>query len=166
MAFLWHAPVTPSMLYALQRDRAAKPLQPTSIGTHQARHPRLRHSSTKLPYLARFLSFASSMRSSQGTVSSSRTTCFVESENRTMSGLRVVSTMCSGNLSCFPRSAFICQSDAVPRSPAAPLGLGLGFSPARMKAIACLAGRRGLFWVMLVKVVSAIAFSTWSWRQV
>ena len=64
-----------------------------------------------------------------------------------MSGLRVVSTMCSGNLSCFPRSAFICQSDAVPRSPAAPLGLGLGFSPARL-------------WCVVVVTLVCIVFFT------
>lgn len=139
----------------MQRDCTAKPLQPTSIG-----HPRLWHSSTKLAHLAHFLSLASSLRSSQGTVSCSRTICFKESENRTLSGLRVVSAMCSGNLSCFPRSAFICQSGVVPRSPTVPLGWGLGFSPALMKAIACIAGRRGLFWVMMVKMVSVIAFST------
>ena len=149
----------------MQRDRAAKPLQPTSIGTHRAHQPCLRHSSTKSVYLTRFLSF-SSMCYCQGTVSSSRTTCFNESENRTMSGLRVVSMMCSGNLSGFPRSAFICQSGRVPRSPAAPLGQFLGFSPALMKAIAGLAGQRGLFWVMLVKMVSAIVFGTCSWLQV
>ena len=82
MAFLWHAPVIPSRMHALQRDCAANPLQPTPIGTQLACHPRLRHS-TKLAYLARFLSLASYMCTSQGTVNASRTTCFLESENIT-----------------------------------------------------------------------------------
>ena len=51
-AFLLRAPVIPSRLFALQRDRAAIPLQPTSNGTHRARHPPWRHTSTKLACLA------------------------------------------------------------------------------------------------------------------
>ncbi|XP_016374662.1 synaptic vesicle glycoprotein 2C-like [Sinocyclocheilus rhinocerous] len=63
----------------------------------------LRHSPVNSSYLALFRSNASSIRSSQGTVNSSRTTCLDDSENRTMSGLSVVVAMVSGNLSCLPR---------------------------------------------------------------
>ena len=59
------------------RDWPAKPLQPTSTGSQWAFHPFLRHSATKSAYLALFLSRASSIRSSQGTVSLSSTTCLL-----------------------------------------------------------------------------------------
>lgn len=45
----------------------------------------------------------------------------------------LVSIMFSGNLSCFPRPTFICQSCAVPRSPVLPWALG--FSPAPTQSI-------------------------------
>lgn len=50
--------------------------------------------STIWRYLAFFLSWASSIRSSQGTVSSSCTTCFVESDVQTRSGLSDVLVNC------------------------------------------------------------------------
>jgi len=68
MALRLLAPVMPSVLSALQRDCPANPLHPTSMGSHLARHPLLRHSSTSSAYFVLFL--ASSMRFSQGTVSS------------------------------------------------------------------------------------------------
>ncbi len=135
----------PNRLKALHRDRAAKPLLPTSIGRHLAFHPACQHSLTSSSYLASFLSKASSRRSSQGTVSSNRTTCLVDSDKRTTSGLKVVVTMWLGNLSCCSRSTNSCQSLAVARMPVDVFAAGLGCSPALMKVMACcLEGRERL----------------------
>ena len=46
----------------------------------------------------------------RGTVNSNRITCFVELENRTISGRKEDITMCSGNLKRHPRSTMSCQS--------------------------------------------------------
>ncbi len=152
----------PNRLKALHRDRAAKPLLPTSIGRHLALHPACRHSLTSPSYLASFLSKASSRRSSQGTVSSNRTTCLVDSDKRTMSGLKVVVTMWLGNLSCCSRSTNSCQSLAVARMPADVFAAGLGCSPALIKVMACLEGRERLAHSTPTAMASAMAFSTWS----
>ncbi|CAG13001.1 unnamed protein product, partial [Tetraodon nigroviridis] len=69
----------PRRLKALQSDLPAKPLPPTSIGRHLARHPSLRQSSTSSAYFSPFLSYASSILSSQDTVSSSKITCLDDS---------------------------------------------------------------------------------------
>ena len=75
MAFLCRAPVMPSRLYAL-RERLCCEASTAHLYWHtRARHPRLRHSYTKSVDLAHFLLFAPSICSSQGIVSSSRTTC-------------------------------------------------------------------------------------------
>ncbi len=92
-------------------------------------HPLLQHSPAN-SYLALFRSNASSIRSSQGTVNSSKTTCLDDYENRNISGLSVVVAMVSGNLSRLPRSTFSCQSRAIARSPPAEFLLPCGFSPA------------------------------------
>ncbi|XP_060762189.1 E3 ubiquitin-protein ligase RNF126-like isoform X1 [Neoarius graeffei] len=63
-----------------------------------------------------------------GTVSPSRTTC-LDPDTRTMSGLSMVTSMVSENLSCLPRSSFNCQSWAFARS-----------SPVSMTHVRC-AGR-------------------------
>ncbi|KAJ7993249.1 hypothetical protein DPEC_G00270490 [Dallia pectoralis] len=130
----------PNRLKALDKDRAAKPLHPTSIGRHHALHPACRHPLTSPSYLASFLSKAFSRRSSQGTVSSNRTTCLLASEKRTTSGLKVVVSMWLGNLSCCSRSTNSCQSLAVARRPADVFAAGFGCSPALMKVMACLDG--------------------------
>ncbi len=149
----------PNRLKALHRDRAAKPLLPTSIGRHLALHPACRHSLTSPSYLASFFSKASSRRSSQGTVSSNRTTCLVDSDKRTTSGLKVVVTMWLGNLSCCSGSTNSCQSLAVARMPVDVFAAGLGCSPALMKVMACcLEGRERLAY----STSAAMAFSTWS----
>lgn len=69
---------------------------------------------TSLSYLASFLSKASSKQSSQGMVSSDTSTCLVNSEWRTISGLRVVLTTCLGNLRWHSRSICNCQPFASP----------------------------------------------------
>ena len=86
-----------------QSDFPAKLLPPTSMGKHLARHPHLWHSSTSSVYFSLFLSLASSILSSQGIVSSNKKTCLDDSDSRTMSGLKLVCIMFSGNRSCFPR---------------------------------------------------------------
>lgn len=91
-------------------------------------------------YLALFLSKASSIHFSEETVNSCRTTCLVDCETRTLSGLNVVTAMVSGNLSCFRRSTFSCQSCAVARGPPGRLGRCCGFSPVLTKVMECLAG--------------------------
>ena len=98
MALLLLTPSMPNRLKALNRDRAAKPLLPTSIGRQLALHPACRHSPTSPSCLASFLSKASSRRSSQGTGSSNRTTSLVDSDKRTASGLKLVVTMWLGLL--------------------------------------------------------------------
>lgn len=101
----------------MQSDFPAKPLPPTSMGKHWARHPCLRHSSTSSEYFAFSLSLASYILPSQSAVSSGKTTCLDVSGRRTMSGLKLVSTMFTKNSSCFPRSTLSCQYSAVPRRP-------------------------------------------------
>lgn len=95
---------------------------------------------TSLAYLALMRLLASSIWSSQGTVSSTRITCFVDSDVmcvNTTSGRSEVAEMCSGNLGCRPRST---------RS----------FSPALTKVMDCLG---------LCCCLSASALRTRSWRQ-
>lgn len=164
IAFLLAFPVMPRFLNTLQSDRPANPLQPTSIGSQRVCQPCLLHSSTSSWYLARFLSLASSMRSSQGTLSSNKISCLVESENIITSGRSLVDIILVGIFSCFPRSTSICQSVAVVRRPDFALGCGRAFSPA-LRNLMLL----GLWWplmvLMAVAMLSASALSTWSWRQ-
>lgn len=56
------------------------------------------------------LALSSSICSSPGTANSTRSTCLVVSDTRTMSGPSVVTVMVSENLSCLPRSTFNCRS--------------------------------------------------------
>lgn len=60
-------PDIPRAVKALQSQRPAKTRQPTSTGSQYTHQPRLLHCSTSSLYLARFLSSASTMFSSQGT---------------------------------------------------------------------------------------------------
>ncbi len=80
-------------------------------------------------------SFASSNLSSQGTVSSTMTTCLVYSDVSTMSGQSEVAVMWFRNLSCLPRSTWWCQSLALARSPPRERGCCCAFSPALTKEI-------------------------------
>ncbi len=135
MALFLCSPLIPKSLRALHNDWPANPRQPTSMGRQRVFHPLLRHSPLNSLYLALFRSNASSIWSSQGTVSSCRTTCLDDSENRTRSGLSEAVAMVSGNLSCLPRSTFSCQSRAVARSPPAEFLLPGGVSPALTNVI-------------------------------
>ena len=101
-------PSIPSSPSALQSDYPAKPLQLTSTGRFQAFHPFCWLSKMSAWYFFSICSCSSSILSSQGTVSSIRTTCLVPLDQRTILGL--VWVISSGNLSYFLRSARISQS--------------------------------------------------------
>lgn len=142
------------------------PLHPTSMGSHLARHPLLRHSSTSSVYLALFLSLASSMQSSQGTVSSKRMTCSEASEISTRSGLSDVMVTVSGNFSCLPRSTFSSQSCTIANRPEEVVrAAAVGFFPTLAEVMVFFTGRRHLQWLIPLQMVSAMAFRTWSWHQ-
>lgn len=84
-----------------------------------------------------------------------------------ISGLKVMLTMCWGNLSCFSRSTKSCQSWGSGRIPAATfLGPGFGFSPAFTKVIALVVLHARLQLLVLLLMASGIGFSSWLWRQV
>lgn len=97
-------------------------------------------------YLALFLLNASSSWSSRGTVSSSRTTCFNDSDTGTMSGLSVVRAMVSGNLSHLSRLTFSCQSQVTARNYPVEFVSCCCFSPALTKAIKHFAVCFAVWW--------------------
>ena len=104
------------------------------------------HLPARCSYFVLFLSWASSKRSSHGT-ESSMMMFLVLSETRRMLGLRVVLTMCWGNLSCVSKSTSSCQSWAIARIPSAPFFCpALGCSLALTKAIAQVVLRTCLCW--------------------
>jgi len=117
IARLLAIPVMPSMLKALHSDCPAKPLLPTSTGRFQVSHLCCLHSSINAWYLAFFLSCASSILSSHGTVSSRRTIYFVILDSSKISGRSFVLAISAGNFSCFFKSTRRSQSLAVVRSP-------------------------------------------------
>ncbi len=82
-------------------------------GIHLVLHRFFRQSSTRSWYFSLFLAWASSILSSQGTVSSIKISCFVASETKMMSGLNLDWVMCVGIFSCLSRSTVIAQSRAV-----------------------------------------------------
>lgn len=63
-------------------------------------------------------------------------TCFVDIDVKTKSGLSDVLAMCSGN--CLPKSTLNCQSQAEASSPVEALSSECHLSPALMKGL-CLA---------------------------
>ncbi|KAK2889871.1 hypothetical protein Q8A73_018171 [Channa argus] len=92
MTVLFAAPVIQSRVKILHRERAAKPLDPTSVGSQQALDP--------LPH-----QFSSNMLLPCSPPDrSTRRTCFQEADVSTMSGLKEVDVMKSGNLSCLPQA--------------------------------------------------------------
>ena len=64
--------------FRLSRETARRSRHPTSTGRFHVFHCRCQHSSNKGWYLAFFLLWASSIRSSHGTISSGSTTFFVD----------------------------------------------------------------------------------------
>lgn len=99
VALLSCNPLTPKRLWVRCRDCPAKPMHHTTVGSQWAFHPCLLHFSTSLRYLAFLGSWASSIWSSQGTVSSTINTCLEQLDAKIKSGLSVVLAMCSGNFS-------------------------------------------------------------------
>jgi len=91
--------VMPSMLKALHSDCPAKPGLPTSTGRFQVFNLCCLHASINAWYLALFLSCASSILSSHGTVSSRRTICFDILDSSKISGLSFVLAISAGNFS-------------------------------------------------------------------
>ncbi len=160
------APLTPSIPNALQSDCPGNPLQPTSTGRFQALQPLCWLSEMRDWYFPNLRSCASSILSSQGTVSSIRATCLVAWDQSTISGRRLVTAISSGNLSCLLRSTLISQSSAVPRIPEHLSSLP-AFSPGLRKPM-----KRGpLSWTLVLfrflsfSSPSASCASTWSWRH-
>ena len=80
-------------------------------------------------YLALLCWLASSILSSQGTVSSILTTCLDDSDVRTISDLSVFLAMWSGNFSCLTRSIFSCYMRAMTSSPVEALCATSSLSP-------------------------------------
>jgi len=101
-------PFMPRAPKAFQTDWAGKPLHPTSTGKTQLENPFSLHKSASSWYFDRFLSFASSVLSSQGTVSSTSIIIFGIVDKMTMSGRRLVCTT-SGKTNLRCRSTFISQ---------------------------------------------------------
>ena len=108
-------PVMPRQERNLVRDEVGKPRQPTSMQKKWTRQPALSHTTTKSSYFLLFLSCASRMFLSNGTVSSPIITCCWESDHKTMSGRSLVSAMWLGKTKDRSRSTRTTQS-AVPAS--------------------------------------------------
>ncbi len=131
VALLHCSPFTPRSLRIRCNEWPAKRRHPASPGSQRALQSLLQHSVTRSAYLAVLRSLASSIRSSRGTVSSSRTTHFADSDVNTMSAVF------SGNMSCLLRLSWSCPSRAVARSPPKELGWCCAFSSALMKVMDC-----------------------------
>lgn len=105
MARIFTAPVRVKTLLS---EQPVKPLQLTSTEWQQARHSWLQHWSRGSWYFACLLLCASFMQSSNGTVSSNMTSCFVTFDRIMISGHCAVVAMCAGHLRCLPTSANSC----------------------------------------------------------
>lgn len=162
MSRLLLGPFIPSVDKALQSDCPGNLRQPTSTGNLHARHPTCWHCWVSGWYFPSFLSWASSILSSHGTVSSSNTTCFVALDHRTMSGLRVEVVIFSGNLSCLRRSTLMSQSVADVRIPE-PLDVALELSPALTNLIIWGATVLVMLWVFLLSSSRPVASSASIW---
>ena len=115
--------------------RPMKPPQPTSMGITWQAHPLSSHSMRSFSYWSFFLSKASSMFSSHGTVSSTMMTRLTVSDHITMSGRSWVCTMWCGKWRASFRSAAIFQSLAAARNfcPCGLLTCRVGASPSWRK---------------------------------
>ncbi len=172
MVFRWACPLIPTSFSSLVVELATKPLQPTSTGRTFTFHPRSSASAAKSAYRNLFLSNASPIASSHGTVSSTIKTCRQVLDQRTRSGRRLVAAVSGGKVSLWFMSTRISQSRA------AFSGHESGgdrliecVSPSRMKDV----GWRQVVWAsrdmaltvtLLLSSVAARHFSTWLWRQV
>ena len=104
----------PSLVKYAIVEWPTNPRHPTSIGRTLHDHPFSLHSALMFSYRSFFRSKASSMFSSQGTVSSTRRIRLMFSDHTTMSGRSRVWTMWDGKWSASLRSAADFQS-AAPR---------------------------------------------------
>lgn len=150
---LFAAPVTPSLVRAVQLECPANPQQHTSTGSQRARWPWLLHCSTSSWYLASSLWWASSMCSSQGTMISHMITCWVESEKMKRSGRSLVCVWCNQEtlvVSYFPRSTLSCQSGAIESWLGLICGRERGFSPALSKWMVFFLGWCLLDWLTVL----------------
>ncbi len=99
MVFRWACPLIPTSFNSLVVELATKPLQPTSTGRTFTFHPRSSASAAKSAYRNRFILNASSMASSNGTVSSTIKKCRQDLDQRTRSGRRLVAAISGGKVS-------------------------------------------------------------------
>ena len=99
--------VSPSLVRYAVIVRPMKPRQPTSMGITWQAHPLSSHSMCRFSYRSFFLLKASSMFSSQGTVSPTMMMRFTVSDHITMSGHSWVCTMWCGKWRASFRSAAI-----------------------------------------------------------
>ena len=99
------------------RELLMKPWLPTSNGHRITLQPFCVHSKTRSVYLSLLYSLATSMLSSQGTVSSPTTVVFAFLDHITRSGLRSVRAISCGNISWVSRSISNDQSFAAVRIP-------------------------------------------------
>ena len=134
------APITPMSDRALQNDLTVKPLAPTSTGKHESFPPLLWHCPVIRHISIFFLSWASSICSSHGTVSSHITMSFSLFEKNIKSRRKDVFTMCSRKINLVITSTFNSQSIEGDRM----FGLGfivfLGFMPALTNCISLFPG--------------------------
>ena len=93
-------PVTPNIFSALNVYWPGNPRQPISTRKHQVFQPLSLHLSTNSVYLSIFCSWASSILSSNATVSSMITHTSLSFEDMTMSGRRFVGAIYSGKRNC------------------------------------------------------------------
>ena len=158
-------PVTPSIFSDLHVDWPGNPRQPISNGKHQVFQPLSLHLSTNSAYLSIFRSWASSILSSHGTVSSMITHTLLSFEDITMSGRRFVGAIYSGKRNCLFRSTSSIQSLAMASIPAAlPRTLVLLASVVAAFTNLMNSGRRCFPFAFFTAVFnpSAMASSTWS----
>ena len=106
-------PVTPRIFRSRCADVPVKPLHPTSTGKVNALHPACEHVADRSAYLSFFRSYAASICSSHGTVSSTMMTALAGADQSTMSGHRAVMVISAGNFSWRSRSAANCYSPPI-----------------------------------------------------
>ncbi len=156
-------PETPKRLRTLQSEHPAKPLQPTStIEGSPASLPAFLHQFLALSTFP-LIGFINTLFPEHRKFQHDQ--LFETSEVTIMSGRRLVVAMCWGNFSCFPRLTCSCQSEALWRWPVVNYGCVWGFSPALMKGTTYFEAWWYLLVLMAEAKLSAIALSTWSWRQ-
>ena len=134
-------------------------LYPESIAKHHVRHPRCWHSVKSCWYFAIFRSYASSVLSSQETVSFSKTVCLDPCDHNTISGLSDVAAISAGKLIRCCISAVNYNSVAVASIPMPSCVLFL-LSPAFTKFTKVMFFLTFLLFLLMISNVADIDFST------